>query len=115
MAAGPVEASQTEGSLMGDRRARLIDDGWVECPRCDGEGGFYEDSASALGIPGGVVPTDECPDCFEGLVPPDGMTEAAAKAMAGPYEWGRPGGLRQTWSALAEVALVEAERWAAKQ
>lgn len=60
---------------------RLRADGWEACRTCGGSGDEMQDSMTALGVPGGWVPVGPCPDCVDGVVPPDWMVEAAAKAM----------------------------------
>lgn len=85
---------------MGDRRARLVDDGWVFCPK-DGSVELLVGDA-----PAGPLVVERCPDCFEGLLPPDGMVEAGSEAVRHVMLFGRKD---------IRAVLVEAERWAAKQ
>ena len=84
---------------------RLRADGWTECGTC---GGWY------------ALPGEE-PDwgwsCAHGLVPPDGMVEAAAEAI---FEKAIPMlGLndrihvKDIWRLAARAALVAAARWEA--
>jgi hypothetical protein len=45
-----------------------------KCPTCEGTGEVMVDSASMVGIPGGLMP-DRCPTCFgTGYVPPEWAT-----------------------------------------
>jgi hypothetical protein len=85
-----VEASRVD---------RLRAGGWENCPRCGG---------SEWGE--GVDPSRVCPECAHGLVPPDGMVEAAAKAME---QLAPNAPLRFRWHVMARAALVAAARWQA--
>lgn len=53
-----------------------------------------------------------CPDCVDGRVPPDGMVEAAAKAME---QLAPNAPLLFRWHRLARAALVAAARWEAPE
>lgn len=92
------------------RADRLRADGWEDCEyeECNGSGiaaHFCEESRDRCAR--GEHP--ECSNCQGlGLVPPDGMVEAAAKAME-PLAPNAP--LR--WYAMARAALVAAARWEA--
>ena len=54
------------------RADRLRKDGWTECGTCGGYGYTPPDEEGWSG---------RCTDCAHGLVPPDGMVEAAANHM----------------------------------
>lgn len=84
---------------------RLRADGWENCPRCGG---------SEWGE--GVDPSRVCPECAHGLVPPDGMVEAAAKAhwnMDDRNDWWdhEPDDVKASALAAMRTALVEGARW----
>jgi hypothetical protein len=98
---------------------RLREDGWEECPKihCNGP-------RDCVGTERGChacAPGHGC-DCVNGLVVPDGMVEAAAKAMyarmyarwSTRFTWPDTNeGARRTWLLLARAALVAAARWEA--
>src|SRR5690606_10670344 len=95
---------------------RLREDGWTECGTCGGSGKVASSCSDQCDY------EVACPDCVNGLVPPDGMVEAAAKAMyarmyarwSTRFTWPDTNeGARRTWLLLARAALVAAARWEA--
>lgn len=90
--------------------------GWVECGTCGGKG---EGSYEIEGWAGNDTAYVDCPDCVEGLVPPDGMVEAACEASWSAWWEGRrrpwhleqEPSIKQLWREHIRAALVAAERW----
>ena len=81
------------------RSDRLRDLCWEDCRSCGGTGEDRSEEGYYIGI---------CPDCVDGLAPPDGMVEAAAKAME---QLAPNAPLRFRWYTMARAALVAAARW----
>ena len=95
---------------------RLRADGWTVCGTCGGSGKVASSCSDQCDY------EIACPDCVDGRVPPDGMVEAAAKAIhdndrgTRPTEderWDQLGEIQEFYHLLARAALVAAARWEA--
>lgn len=84
--------------------------GWENCPTCEGSGRFQYPNCTDI---------SPCPDCAHGLVPPDWMTEAAARGAFGDETFDHDGSdwflsrqglhMKQARAALVEAARKEKE------
>lgn len=86
--------------------AKLTDRGWVTCERCEGDPH--------------KIDRWTCPDCVDGLVPPEGMVEAAGRAAFQQRHpdgrWNRQRNFsKKKWCDTQRAALVAAARWEREQ